>query len=75
MTMAETNEELCRHRNLALTKYGNALLDRGFDVDGEEFRELMLSFAADAERWRMWALQKIAARTFGATKVQSTALN
>jgi hypothetical protein len=41
MTIQDANDELCRHRNLALTAYGNRLLAGGADVDDEKFRANM----------------------------------
>jgi hypothetical protein len=71
MTFKEAQSELIRHRNLALTAHGNTLLDRGLDVDGEEFRKSMLRYAGELETWRMSALQEIA-RAIGAMTAHSS---
>jgi hypothetical protein len=60
MTFAEAQVELIRHRNLALTAHGNALLGRGMDIDSEEFRKSMLRYAGDLEEWRWCALRDLA---------------
>jgi hypothetical protein len=73
MTLDQANDELVRHRNAALTGYGNKLLAAGSDVDDQEFRTKMVSYARDLERWRRDAMDhirqviKAAAERHGAT--------
>jgi hypothetical protein len=59
MTIQDADQELCRHRNLALTAYGNRLLAGGADVDDEQFRAGMLTYARTLEAWRTAAIYRI----------------
>jgi hypothetical protein len=53
MMLDQANDELCRHRNAALTNYGRRLLEAGADFDGEQFRADMIEYATTLERWRL----------------------
>ncbi|MHC2619432.1 hypothetical protein ACVIW2_001464 [Bradyrhizobium huanghuaihaiense] len=62
MTINEANEELCRHRDAALTAFGSQLADAGVDIAGERFRTEMSDYAARLEAWRHEALIRIGKR-------------
>lgn len=62
MTIDEANEELCRHRDAALTAFGIQLADAGVDIAGERFRTEMSDYAARLEQWRYEALIRIGKR-------------
>ena len=59
MTLDQANDELVRCRNAALTSYGNRLLAAGSDVDDEEFRSTMVSYARTLEKWRHEAMDRL----------------
>ncbi|WP_338688452.1 hypothetical protein V5279_23890 [Bradyrhizobium sp. 26S5] len=62
MTINEANDELCRHRDAALTAYAVQMCDAGIDINGERFRSEMLAYATTLERWRHDALIRIGRR-------------
>jgi hypothetical protein len=74
MTFEQAQQKLIDCRNAALVKHGNYLIfDKGMSVDDATFRKSMLRYAGDLEEWRMWAVQEIAVRAFGATTAHSSA--
>ncbi|WP_338692020.1 hypothetical protein V5279_37920 [Bradyrhizobium sp. 26S5] len=62
MIFYDVNIELCRHRDAALTAFGNQLADAGIEIQGERFRTEMLAYAARLEQWRYEALVRIGKR-------------
>jgi hypothetical protein len=61
MTFDEAGIALCEARNIALTCYGNLLLEDGLTVHDKEFATKMLKYAHALERWRAGAMKRIAA--------------
>jgi hypothetical protein len=75
MTLAEANDELIGHRNLALARRANELLEGGADVNGEEFRTKMLDYAGALEEWRCDAMARLRRLVRAQAETPSPTLN
>jgi len=75
MTIYEANDELCRHRDAALSAYAVQMCDAGIDINGERFRSEILAYSARLELWRHEALIRIGKRIGAIAEERAIALH